>query len=221
MQRIRYGLLRYQNNVFPNYRAQYEELSLGQNPSTLFITCSDSRIVPHIITQTQPGELFIVRTAGNFVPTFTSAPSGEAATIEYAVKVLNVREIVVCGHSHCGALSAMLKPESVKNLPAVKHWLAHGQEALNELDNYRAANPSQRDLLTSLIECNVKVQLEHLRTYPYICAAEDRGQLTLHGCFYRFETGEAFELDEAAQHFVSVAHGCDYSQSIEFDLLGS
>ncbi len=224
MQRLRHGLLRFQTTVFPQFQTQYEELSMGQKPSTLFVTCSDSRIVPHFITQTQPGELFIIRTAGNFVPLYGAPPSGEAATIEYAVKVLKVREIVVCGHSHCGAISALLQPDSTKELPALRHWLAHGQHALNELDNYRAANRLQRDLLTSLIECNIKVQLNNLRSYPYIRSAEDCGQLTLHGCFYRFETGESFELDESAQQFVNVAKCCDDNPldlDIEYDLLGS
>src|SRR4029078_4173731 len=123
------GFREFRENVFPSRRLQFEDLASGQQPSTLFITCSDSRIVPHMLTQTEPGELFVLRNAGNLVPPATAAPCGEAATIEYAVQVLKVEEVFVCGHSHCGAIAALLEPQMVKNLPAVESWLGHAEQA--------------------------------------------------------------------------------------------
>jgi carbonic anhydrase len=180
-------------------------LAKGQAPATLFITCSDSRIVPELITQTAPGELFVLRNAGNLVPPWTAEHTGEAATIEYAVKVLKVREIVVCGHSHCGAMQALLNPESVAELPAVKQWLTHAQRTLEEIANLPLegeGSDESEDLLTTAVKCNVIVQLAHLRTYPAVAETEDRGELVLHGWYYRFETGELLELDGAARQFV-------------------
>jgi carbonic anhydrase len=207
MRRLLEGVRVFQHRVFPDRRSHFEELAKGQAPSTLFITCSDSRIVPELVTQTSPGELFVLRNAGNLVPPWSAEHTGEAATIEYAVQVLKVSEIVVCGHSHCGAMQGLLNPNSVEELPAVKQWLSHAQRTLEEVTNlplYGDGSDSADDLLTTTVKCNVMVQLAHLRTYPVVAAAEERGDLEIHGWFYRFETGETFELDGASRQFVSV-----------------
>ena len=207
MHRLLHGVRVFQHQVFPNRRTHFEELAKGQAPSTLFITCSDSRIVPELVTQTGPGELFVLRNAGNLVPSWSAEHTGEAATIEYAVKVLKVSEIVVCGHSHCGAIKGLLNPESVDDLPAVKQWLSHAKQTLEEIASlplYGEGSDSNDDLLSTAVKCNVMVQLAHLRTYPAVADAENRGELTLHGWFYRFETGQTYELDGASRQFVSV-----------------
>ena len=132
----------FQDKVFPSQRSHFERLADGQSPSTLFITCSDSRIVPHLFTQTEPGELFVLRNAGNLVPPYTAEHSGEAATIEYAVQVLKVQDIVVCGHSHCGAITGVLRPELLEDLPAVEKWLVHAERVRQEiLEQRRARRP--------------------------------------------------------------------------------
>ncbi len=205
MRELLRGVQIFQHRVFPACRLQFEELAKGQTPATLFITCSDSRIVPELVTQTAPGELFVLRNAGNLVPPWTSEHTGEAATIEYAVKVLKVREIVVCGHSHCGAMQGLLNPESVAELPAVKQWLTHARRTLEEVANLPLegeGSDESDDLLTTAVKCNVIVQLAHLRTYPAVAEAEDRGELVLQGWYYRFETGEVLGLDGAARQFV-------------------
>jgi carbonic anhydrase len=207
MRRLLQGVRVFQHRVFPERRKHFEELAKGQAPSTLFITCSDSRIVPEMVTQTGPGELFVLRNAGNLVPSWDAEHTGEAATIEYAVKVLKVREIVVCGHSHCGAMQGLLNPSSVEDLPAVKQWLSHASRTLEEVANlplYGEGSDSADDLLTTAVKCNVIVQLAHLRTYPAVAEAEAQGKLELLGWFYRFETGETYELDGASRQFVSV-----------------
>jgi carbonic anhydrase len=192
--------------VFPKVRSRFEQLASGQQPPTLFITCSDSRIVPDMVTQTDPGELFVLRNAGNLVPPWTAQHTGEAATIEYAVKVLKVREIVICGHSHCGAMAGLLNPEAIEQLPAVRQWLTHAHRTLEEVASLPLDGDGSDadDLLTSAVKCNVLVQLSNLRTYPVVAEAEERGELELHGWFYRFETGEIFEVDGAERQFVSV-----------------
>jgi carbonic anhydrase len=181
MQRILHGIRAFQDDVFPGCRSQFERLADGQQPSTLFITCSDSR-----------------------VPPYTVENSGEAATIEYAVQVLKVTDIICCGHSHCGAITGVLRPESIRGLPAVEKWLVHAEKIRHEIDERGFGADGDDDALTAAIKANVLVQIDHLRTYPAVAAAEASGSLTLHGCFYRFETGEVSAFDAAARRFVPV-----------------
>jgi carbonic anhydrase len=210
MHRLISGIREFRENVFPSRRAQFEELASGQQPSTLFITCSDSRIVPEMITQTEPGELFVLRNAGNLVPPDMAARSGEAATIEYAVQVLKVEDVIVCGHSHCGAIAGLLRPQLVEGLPAVEKWLEHADQACREIADEDLTKHGDDDLLTTAIKANVVVQLNHLRTYSAVKEAEQRGALRLHGCFYRFETGEVSVFHDTQRHFVPIA---EYSVS--------
>ena len=201
MRQLLRGVRHFQQRLFPIWRPLFEQLASGQSPSTLFITCSDSRIVPHLLTQTEPGDLFVLRNAGNLVPPWSAEHTGEAATIEYAVEVLKVSDIVVCGHSHCGAITGLLRPESLHHLPAVRNWLTHAQSTFREFNDLPEEQDPQRDFLAAAVQHNVTTQLAHLRTYPHVEKAEARGILTLHGWFYRFETGETFRLDETTRTF--------------------
>lgn len=195
MQKLVDGIHRFQRDLFSEDQQLFETLVEGQNPLALFVTCSDSRIDPNRLTQTRPGELFIQRTAGNIVPPYGSVQGGEAATIEYAVSVLKVRDIVICGHSHCGAMAGLLDPKSIEKLPAVKAYLAHAESTRRIVEeNYsHLTDPGQR--LTLTVEENVLVQLESLRTHPSVAAAIGRGQLKLHGWVYKFESGEVFAFN--------------------------
>lgn len=208
------GIRDFRKNVFPSRRTQFEELASGQQPSTLFITCSDSRVVPHMLTQTEPGELFELRNAGNLVPPYSTQDSGEAATIEYAVKALKVRQIVVCGHSHCGAITGVLQPDLVRDMPAVEKWLAHAERIRREIDDQRVAIIDDDDVLSIAIKANVLVQLAHLRTYRDVVEAEERDELALYGCFYRFETGDVTMYDTSTNRFTSVLHGWTSDSSV-------
>jgi len=125
MQRILNGVRRFQRDIFPKERPFFRRLASGQNPEALFLTCADSRVVPDLITQTRPGDLFICRNAGNIAPPYGEAAGGVSATIEYAVVGLRVKDIVVCGHSHCGAMTAILRPDDLRNMPSVSAWLSH------------------------------------------------------------------------------------------------
>jgi carbonic anhydrase len=204
MRRLEQGIRHSQHNVVPTHQSPFAERASGHRPPTLLITCSDSRIVPELITQTAPGELFVLRNAGNIVPPYDAPANGEAATIEYAVKVLKVEDIVVCGHSHCGAITGVLRPETLKDLPAVAEWLVHAEKCREEIVDHSAVADSDDDLLTAAVKSNVLVQLDHLRTYPAVALAESAGELALHGCFYRFETGDFSAFDSVSGKYLCV-----------------
>lgn len=193
MQKVLQGIDRFQSDVFPRMQELFERLAEGQHPPVLFITCSDSRIDPSLLTQTEPGDLFVLRNAGNLVPPFEALHGGEAATIEYAVNALQVKDIIICGHSHCGAMGGLLKPEKLKSLPAVTEWLAYAEETERIVREKYAHVTEPAEKLNIAIVQNVLVQLENLRTHPSVAAAEHRGELQLHGWVYKFETGEVFE----------------------------
>lgn len=202
MQKLVDGIHHFQKHVFSREQRLFETLAEGQQPVALFITCSDSRINPNLLTQTRPGELFILRVAGNIIPPYGAVQGGEAATIEYAVSVLNVKDIVVCGHSLCGAMSGLLKPDSLATLPAVRDYLRHAEATRRIVEeNYQhLTDPARR--LTLTVEENVLVQLENLRTHPTVAAALGREALKLHGWVYKFETGDVFGFNPDAKQFL-------------------
>ena len=204
MQKIVDGIRDFQSRGFAEHKTLFEELRNGQSPQALFITCSDSRIDPNLLTQTKPGELFIQRTAGNIVPPYGAVSGGEAATIEYAVAALKVKDIIVCGHSHCGAMAGLLKPESLSGLPAVGAYLNHAAATSRIIDENYPDLKDDEGRLHKAVEENVLVQIENLRTHPSVAAALARGEVSLHGWVYRFETGEVFTYDPEAMAFTSI-----------------
>lgn len=214
MQKIREGFHKFQEGYVASRHEFFQALAGGQKPMALFITCSDSRIDPNLITQTEPGELFVVRNAGNIVPPYGAANGGEGATIEYAVGALNIPDIIVCGHSHCGAMGALLKPESAKELPQVSAWLSHAEATRRIIrDNYQ--HLSDQALLTATVEENALVQIENLRTHPVVAARLAAGKLRLHAWVYKIETGEVFAYNPAKREFLelSVTEDPDLSAS--------
>lgn len=207
MQKLVDGLHKFKREAFSQDQQLFENLIDGQHPLALFITCSDSRIDPNRLTQTKPGELFIQRTAGNIVPPYGAVCSGEAATVEYAVSVLKIPNIIICGHSHCGAMTALMDPPSVEKLPAVKAYLSHAESTQRIItENYKhIVDPAKR--LTITVEENVLVQLKNLETHPSVMAAIARGELKLHGWVYKFETGDVFSFDPDSHQFVPIREG--------------
>ena len=204
MQKLVQGIHHFQDNLFSSQRELFERLAQGQHPDALFITCSDSRINPNLITQTEPGELFILRNAGNIIPPHGAANGGEGATIEFAVAGLGVQDIIVCGHSHCGAIKGLLQPESLKEMPTVAAWLSHA-EATRRIMREKYTDRTGAAQLTTAVEENVLVQLENLRTHPTVAAGLARGKLKLHAWVYKIETGEVFAYDSGRGQFVPVA----------------
>ena len=204
MQKLIEGIHHFQKTDFRPLQGLFEQLAKGQNPDTLFITCSDSRIDPNLLTQSKPGDLFILRNAGNIVPPHGAANGGEAATIEFAVAALDVKDIIICGHSHCGAMKGLLQPEQVASLPAVSAWLSHAETTRRIVqDNY--GHLEDERLITATVQENVLVQLENLRTLPAVASRLVRGDLHLHGWVYKIETGEVFAYDLGSGQFVPLA----------------
>lgn len=203
MRKLVDGIHRFQAGVFGPQRALFERLVDRQAPDALFITCSDSRIAPNLITQTEPGELFIVRNAGNLIPPW-GGDSGVAATIEYALECLDVSDVIVCGHTHCGAMAALVHPEKVDELPAVKRWLKFAEGTRRVLQKHYAG-ATDEELLDLCAEENVMCQIENLRTHPAVMARLAQGKLTLHAWVYDIESGAVHAFSDEKGQFVPVA----------------
>ena len=197
------GVVKFQNEVFPQRRDLFERLALGQAPEALFITCSDSRIETAMITQTDPGELFICRNAGNIVPPHTMQTGGMTASIEFAVGVLKVPHIVICGHTECGAMKGALNRDGLKHLPHVQEWLGYSKAAVDIVQAV-ANGKSEDEKMQLLLRQNVLLQLQHLKTHPTVAVALAKGVLQLHGWVYDIKTGEVSALDPTSGHFLPV-----------------
>lgn len=206
IQSIVEGVRNFQEWDFAEHRAFFEELTHGQRPRALFITCSDSRVDPNRVTQSGPGDLFIVRNAGNIVPPYGASNGGEEATVEYALMVLGVEDVIVCGHSHCGAIQGLMSTDGLDGLPAVSRWLEHAQAA-RLVARERYPDLEGEPLIVQAGRANVLVQLNHLRTYPSVALRLAQGKLRLHGWVYTFETGEILRYDEALNEFVPLVEG--------------
>lgn len=214
MPRFAAGVVRFQNEVYPEKKALFEKLSQGQSPEAMFITCSDSRIETAMITQTDPGELFVCRNAGNIVPPHSEYTGGITASIEFAVTVLKVPHIVVCGHTHCGAMHGALNPSIVEPMPHVKEWLSFTKEAVDHVHQH-GKNCSDEERAQMLLEQNVILQLAHLKTHPVVQKALSEGALTLHGWVYDIKSGDVIAYDADQNTFVPV--GELYAEAIESD----
>ncbi len=186
---IRKGVLRFRTEVFPARREIYESLAEKQAPFALFITCGDSRIDPCLLTGTEPGQIFVDRTPGNIVPAYDEIASvGVSASIEYAVTVLGVHDVIVCGHSACGAMKALLHPEALASLPATARWLKSAEQPLKLLEQ-RYGEQDEPERLKRLTQLNVVEQLAHLKTHPAVRERLSSGTLSIHGWFYEIHTG--------------------------------
>jgi len=197
------GVIKFQQHAFPALSSLFKELATTQSPTALFITCSDSRVVPELLTQQDPGDIFVIRNAGNIVPSYSSEPGGVTATVEYAVAVLGVTDIVVCGHSDCGAMTAISSCKCLDHLPAVASWLRHADSA--KVVNASRTHISPAARLNSMVRENVIAQLVNLRTHPSVALALEQGRLNLHGWVYDIETGSIVALDGATNSFVPLA----------------
>jgi carbonic anhydrase len=199
--RIIQGIQQFQEHVFGAKESLFRRLSEGQSPHALFITCCDSRIDPSLLTQTEPGELFIHRNIGNQVPPFDCS-GGVRATLEYALKTLDIRDVIICGHSKCGAMQGLLNPDSLRDMPFVAQWLEHARAILPALKQIPAL--SQEEKLNQAVERNVLLQLEHLKAYPFVAESLSAGKLRLHGWVYFIESGQVTAYDANKGCFLPV-----------------
>jgi carbonic anhydrase len=211
MKRLLDGVQRFQQEIFPEEKALFARLAASRSPEALFLTCSDSRIEPGLLTQTRPGDLFICRNAGNIAPPHGEAAGGVSATIEYALIALNVRDIVLCGHSDCGAMKGLLHPEQLVALPTVAQWLHHAERArLIVEENFVGLPEAER--LAVMTEQNVLAQLDNLRTYPSVASRLLNRKLSLHGWVYDIETGVVRAYDGQSGRFVPILAAAERSQ---------
>ena len=206
MDKLFKGVLKFQQEDFEVQRELFSQLGREQKPHTLFIGCSDSRVVPTLITKTNPGELFMVRNVANIVPTYEKAPQdvSTAASIEYAVQALEVDTIVVCGHSNCGGCAALnAEPAQLEHLPFTKQWLEQSGEVTSRVERLsRTDSPAEREWLTEQV--NILIQMRNLLTYPYIVEKVKAGQLEILGWYYVIETGDVLNFNDETGHFVKV-----------------
>ncbi len=203
MKKLIEGLRKFQTGYFESHRELFEELSHGQHPRILFITCSDSRIDPNLITQVEVGQLFVIRNAGNIVPPYGAANGGEGAALEYAIEGLNIQEIIVCGHSHCGAMKGLLKvSELEEKMPLVHQWLKHAEPTRRLVkENYK--DIEGEELLDITSAENVLAQLSNLQTYPSVRSRLHQGRLAIHGWLYEIETGTVVAYDPLTHQFTA------------------
>jgi carbonic anhydrase len=203
MEKLVRGIHQFQTTEFSAHRELFETLAKGQRPETLLITCSDSRIAPELLMQAQPGDLFVLRNAGNLIPPYGAANGGEGATVEYAITALGIKHALVMGHTNCGAMKGLLHPESLTEMPLVSEWLKHADATRHVVDECYP-DLEGADLLNAAIKENVLVQLDNLRTYPKVAALMAKGGLTLHGWIYEIESGQILAYDPQVSHFVPI-----------------
>lgn len=197
-------VLSFEKQVFPNHSALYAKLVTdGQSPKALMISCADSRVVPEQIMQAAPGDLFVCRNAGNIVPPFSNANGGVSSTVEYAVVALGVRDIIVCGHSDCGAMKALMNPVGLERMPNVAAWLRHSHAASSVVNECYPEMEDAERVRTAALE-NVVAQLAHLRTHPSVASAIARGEVALHGWFVDIREGSILALDGDTGRFTAV-----------------
>lgn len=191
------GVTKFRDSVFPEWRDQFARLAGGQHPHTLFITCADSRVVPEMITQSDPGDMFVCRNVGNIVPAYGEMMGGVSALVEYAVVALGVSHVVVCGHSDCGAMKGLLNADdpTLKRMPTVGTWLRNAEAARSVVE---ALQPDLEgpQKVQALVEQNIRLQMQHLRTHPTVAARSANGSLKLHGWVYDIENGAVLTVDE-------------------------
>jgi carbonic anhydrase len=200
MQKLIHGVNKFQNEVFGQHKALFGRLSHGQWPKTLFLTCSDSRIDPGLLTQSEPGDLFIIRNAGNIVPAWSGDGTAESAALEFAVVGLGIQDIIVCGHSMCGAMKGLLNLQGLDAMPTVRSWLRHSEAARRiVMENYPDLKGEAQ--LNVMVQENVLMQLKSLGTHPAVAARLAAGKVRLYGWVYKIETGEVFAYDPDLDQF--------------------
>jgi carbonic anhydrase len=205
MRKLIRGLREFQDNYFPSHLELFEKLGMEQKPRVLFITCSDSRIVPNLLTKADVGELFIIRNAGNIIPPYGTL-SGEGATIEYAIHSLEIEQIIVCGHTHCGAMNGLLKLDQLREeMPITYQWLklAEGTRRLVK-ENY--THLKDKELLEVTSAENVLTQIDNLKTYPVIRSRLYQARLNIYGWVYNLETGQVLAYDSVSHSYVPPQH---------------
>ncbi len=203
MKKLVQGIVEFRQKILPNYREKFAQLALGQSPDTLFIACSDSRVVPNLFASTDPGDLFVIRNVGNLIPCcgqdgHSTADESEAAAIEFALMNLNVSDIVVCGHSECGAMMAIYNGREKVRAPNLQAWLRHGEPSLKRMSQA----PSKLSPVNQLSQANVLLQLENLRSYPIVRERLMQQKLRLHAWWFELKMADVYAYEDSVAQFV-------------------
>ncbi|MCE9624537.1 MAG: carbonic anhydrase, partial [Deltaproteobacteria bacterium] len=211
MKKLLQGIVDFRKNTLPTYRDTFAKLALGQRPDSFFVACSDSRVVPNLFASSDPGDLFVVRNVGNLIPACDAqnpaSPRGSAvAALEFSVKQLGVRDIIICGHSQCGAMHALLNAPSGDDAPHLQDWLRHGAATV---ERYRAGKAVDASLTpeNQLSQLNVLVQMEHVATYPFVRERISRGELMIHGWWFDIEHADVYAYEPEDSRFLLVEEG--------------
>jgi carbonic anhydrase len=205
LERLKQGIRRFRKDVYPARAEQFQKaMREPQRPYALVITCADSRIHPDVLTQSHPGDLFVTRNIGNMVPAYGDMLGGVSAVLEFAVSGLGVKHVVVCGHSDCGAMKALVDPASVESMPTVKRWLRNAHAALSVVKAVEDSGTGEAERLKLLAEKNVLLQMQHVRTHPSVAGAMARGELTISGWYYDIAKGEVSVCESEDGKFEAV-----------------
>jgi len=211
MRKLLRGIVEFRRARRPDYAETFARLALEQKPDALFVACSDSRVVPNLFASTEPGDLFVVRNVGNLIPPCgtggrSASDESEAAAVEFALRVLRVRDVIICGHSECGAMRSLCESNPPAEAPNLSSWLRHAQTALDRLttpspwlQDPRLAQLAPHDIVSQL---NVLAQIEHLRTYPAVKEMEQAGTLAIHGWWFDIAGADVYAFDERRRCFV-------------------
>ena len=205
MQSLFDGVKEFNSNDFFEHEELFQKIGRSQEPHTLFIGCSDSRVVPNLITKTLPGELFVIRNIANIVPVYRKSEEFLATTsaIEYSVKILNVSTILICGHSNCGGCNALYMDEARgAEIPHTRKWLELAKNVRSKMLKLKIADPAVREWMTE--QLNIVEQMNHLLSYPYIREKYNKGELNILGWYYIIGTGEVFNYQKNENKFVKI-----------------
>jgi carbonic anhydrase len=208
MKKLINGIVKFRRDVLPTYRETFARLALGQLPDALFIGCSDSRVAVNVFASTDPGDLFVVRNVGNIVPPFceneqTAAFESEAAAIEFALNTLKVSNVIVCGHSECGAMQALVNGRNNVRSSHLREWLSHGDDCMKQLESNQAPNKKLAPH-NQLSQINVLKQIEHLKSYPVVQERLQAGKLTMHAWWFELRNADVFCYEENLKEFVLI-----------------
>ena len=208
MEKLIRGIVEFRRNVRPEYRETFARLALGQSPDTLFIACSDSRVVPNLFASADPGDLFVIRNVGNLIPPagedgISQSDESEAAAVEFALAKLKVRDVIVCGHSECGAMQALIGGRDNVEPSHLQSWLRHGDGALDQWSGGHAPDKSLSPH-NQLSQLNVLSQLEHLKTYPLVRASLKAKTLRLHGWWFELKNADVYAYEQTPNRFVLI-----------------
>jgi carbonic anhydrase len=202
---LKAGVRKFRTEVYPENKEMYlQAVREPQRPHALFITCADSRLDPESITQSGTGDIFVTRNIGNMVPAYGEMMGGVSAVVEYAVTGLKVQHVVICGHSDCGAMKALVRPESLEEMPAVKNWMNNAAAAMSVAKSMMKPDERPSEFVKRLTEENVLLQLQHLRTHPSVAGAMARGELTISGWVYDIGKGEVRITEDGGREFHAV-----------------